>query len=361
MSREAAVSDLSREIVAFIERGRPDEALFNQLALAVFAYQHEWNAPYRRFCDGRDAGPGSVTHWSEIPPAPAAAFKRFALTSAPEADCEPKRGGRIFHSSGTTGSETSRHFLDATALGVYRASLKAGYRRFVPNPPVETLAFMPPVAEAPNSSLSFMLDALGATFHWEESPGDTDWITRVGHELQNRSEQVTLFGTAFAWVHFFDAIPDRFSLPGGSVAIETGGFKGRSREVSRDELYELFQERLGIPASHCLSEYGMSEMTSQFYDSSLVDHLAGRSRPARKVAPFWLKTRIFDPVTAKEALPGVPGLLAHYDLANLNSVLAIQTEDLGQATEDAEGFVLLGRAPGAILRGCSLTAEDRMG
>jgi hypothetical protein len=105
----------------------------------------------------------------------------------------------------------------------------------------------------------------------------------------------------------------------------------------------------------------MSEMASQFYDSPLRDHALGTTRPARKIAPPWLRTCILDPITGQEAAPGAPGLLVHYDLANLNSVLAIQTEDMGYAADDGDGFVLLGRAPGAVLRGCSLTAEEMAG
>ena len=133
----------------------------------------------------------------------------------------------------------------------------------------------------------------------------------------------------------------------GSVVIETGGFKGRSREVEKSELYALFAQRLGADPTRCFSEYGMSELASQFYSQG-VD--------GPKLAPPWLRTRILDPVTGTDAAPGKPGLLAHYDLANYNSVQAIQTEDMG-IWDERGGFQLLGRAPGAVLRGCSLLAE----
>ena len=164
-------------------------------------------------------------------------------------------------------------------------------------------------------------------------------------------------------MQFFDAVAERFQLPEGCVILETGGFKGRSREVERSELYSLFAERLGVPPTHCLAEYGMSEMASQFYDTTLLDHSRGVARESRKASlPQLLRTRVLDPVTNEDAAPGQPGVLVHYDVANLNSVLAIQTEDWGYAMGDGDGsvdgFVLLGRAPGAALRGCSLTAEE---
>ena len=150
-----------------------------------------------------------------------------------------------------------------------------------------------------------------------------------------------------AWVQWFDTLPAgrRWQLPDGSRLVETGGFKGRSREVSRDDLYATLSDTLGVSPARCLAEYGMSEMASQYYDSSLYDLARGLVRPARKVGPPWVRTRILDPVTGLDAPVGTPGLLAHYDLANGNSVLALQTEDMGVASPDGEGFTLLGRAP----------------
>jgi hypothetical protein len=352
------VTSLAADIAAFIRHGT-DEAKFNALALRLFAYQYENNAPYQRFCNGRGVSPETARTWRDIPATPASAFKRHALTCTPTEDCTIERGGRTFHSSGTTGAETSRHFLDAAALKLYQGSLRAGYRSFVlpEGKPLPVLALMSPPEEAPHSSLSFMLGELvtddGGGFFVGEA-----WQERLAARLRTLTEPIVLFGTAFALIHFFDAISERFALPVHSRIVETGGFKGRSREVPREELYNLFTERLGVPPSHCLSEYGMSEMASQFYDSALYDTVHTPPRSPRKIGPFWLRTRILDPVTGQEAAPGQPGLLAHYDLANLNSVFAIQTEDYGYAEPDGHGFTLLGRAPGAILRGCSLTAEE---
>jgi len=354
---------LVADLATHIEQGNEDA--FDVLARRVFAHQYRHNRPYRTFCDGRGVTPNSLTSWRDIPPAPAGTFKRFALTCAPEADCTPEREGRVFHSSGTTQAETSRHFMDAEALELYRRSLWRSFRHFVlpDNAKLRTFALMSAPQEAPNSSLSFML---GEILEQEEGAFyvGADWQERAQAELATLSGPALVFGTAFALVHLLDGMVERgetLQLPPGSRVIETGGFKGRSREVSRDELYALFTDRLGVPSSHCLSEYGMSEMASQFYDTTLRDHVQGVARPSRKASlPHLLRTRVFDPVTGQEAQAGEPGLLAHYDLCNLNSVLAIQTEDYGYACPDGEGFVLLGRAPGAVLRGCSLTAEEMM-
>lgn len=363
-SAETLASDLS----AHISRG--DANAFDPLALRVFVYQYANNAPYRRFCDGREQTPGSVTRWEDIPPAPAAAFKRFALSCADPALCVPEHGGRTFHSSGTTGVETSKHYMDAATLQLYRLSLLAGYAHFVDcdGSGDAIAALMPFTGDAPHSSLSFMLGVLheeyGGKHYWQG-----DWRKLFVESYRDYAEANdwsgvanVLFGTAFAWVQLFDYMSGEgitLSFAPGTRVVETGGFKGRSREVTRDELYRMFTEGLEVPASHCIAEYGMSEMASQFYDTTYRDFVTGTVREPRKTAlPHLVRTRVIDPVTGQEAKLGEPGILAHYDLCNLNSCLAIQTEDYGFAHPDGDGFVLLGRAPGATLRGCSLTAEE---
>lgn len=352
----AAESELAAAVAAFIARADDSDAGFDALAQRLFAYQYARNAPYRRFCEARAAAPERIGHWREIPPAPAAAFKQFGLSCTPT-----EAAARVFYSSGTTGRNASRHYLSTAALRLYDASLRTGFRRFV-LPDGATLpiwGLVPPPAVAPHSSLSYMLGSLmdafplpGHRFFWNDTGPDTAALATASRDPRG---PVILFGTAFAWVIFFDAVTERFALPPGSRVLETGGFKGRSREVPRETLYALFTERLGVPPTHCLAEYGMAELCSQFYDTLLVDPTA-ETGTRRKAGPPWIRTRVLDPRTGQDALPGEPGLLCHYDLANLNSVLAVGTEDMGRAV--AGGFELLGRAPRAELRGCSLTAEE---
>jgi hypothetical protein len=146
------------------------------------------------------------------------------------------------------------------------------------------------------------------------------------------------------------------------VLFETGGFKGRTRELSRPELLARVEERLGVPAGRIVREYGMTELTSQLY----TDTLAGASEPGGDlfVPPPWVRVRVLDPESLEEAPPGEAGLIAIFDLANLSSAVHLLTEDLG-AMEPLDGgrpgrlgLCLLGRAAGAELRGCSLTAEE---
>ncbi len=329
---------LARKIADFIQNPSAEDAdaAFETLALALFARQYECCAPYRRLCDGQGQSPDRVQRWQGIPAVPTQAFKVFDLSCVPLFQTVA-----VFHSSGTTGAQASRHFFDADALALYETSLRAAFAAAFPDRPRRLWALMADPEAAPHSSLSHMLGALGAErFFWDDDAA-------LAVALYELTEPITLFGTAFAFVQLFDDTNQNWHLPAGSLVIETGGFKGRTREVPREELYGLFATRLGVPIENCYSEYGMSEMASQFY---------GRSLDPVKRGPHWVRTRAIDPETGEDAAPGTPGLLRHYDLANWNSVGVLQTQDRGALTPD--GFILRGRAPDAEVRGCSLTVEE---
>ena len=152
-----------------------------------------------------------------------------------------------------------------------------------------------------------------------------------------------LCGTAFAFVHWLDALGRkavRLGLPPGTRVMETGGFKGRARERPRDALYAEIEARLGVPAERIVNQYGMTELGSQFYDTVLHD-TAG---PRRKARPAWTRVRLVDPESDVAVPEGEPGLVTVLDLANTGSVCAVQTADLGRAIGD--GFEVLGRLPG---------------
>ncbi|MCC6446624.1 MAG: long-chain fatty acid--CoA ligase [Armatimonadetes bacterium] len=348
---------LAGQIRRFIERGEEDEAAFQMLSLALFARQFEENAPYRAYCRTLGAVPGAVNRWRDIPAAPAEAFKRFDLACAP---AESARA--LFYSSGTTGTQASRHYMDEDALSLYETSLAQAFDRFAlpDRAQVPLWSLIAPPEEAPHSSLSYMVGVLMRRspglphrFFWQE---DRLQLTAFKEALLTVREPVILFGTAFAFMHFLESSRRQFPLPEGSRLLETGGFKGRSREVSRKELYHELREQFSLHPARILAEYGMSEMASQFYDTTLQDALRGICRPPFKAGPPWVKTLVIDPASGREAAAGETGLLRHFDLANFNSVAAIQTEDMGRAA--GEGFELLGRAPSAPARGCSLTAEE---
>jgi hypothetical protein len=205
-------------------------------------------------------------------------------------------------------------------------------------------------------------------FYVERGALCVERLVRALREAERAKQPVFLLGTAFAFIHLFDhcgANNLRFEMAEGSRAMETGGFKGRSREIPKTELYEMFETFLGIPPSLVVNEYGMTELSTQFYDQTLRE---GRQTD-RKAAPPWSRVLIIDPNTGREAdehkrgpsprrsgFGHAGGMIRICDLANLWSMMCIQTEDLGIA--NGNGFEILGRAAGAEVRGCSLNAES---
>jgi len=173
-----------------------------------------------------------------------------------------------------------------------------------------------------------------------------------------------LLGTAFSFVHLLDFLVEnnlRVQLPVGSRVMETGGYKNRSRAMPKEELHALITERLGVPPENIVCEYGMSELSSQAYavtgDTCQVTGEAASSCHLSPVTchfhfPPWARVQIVSPETGREVADGETGLICIFDLANVFSVMAIQTEDLG--IRRGGGFELMGRARMAELRGCSL-------
>jgi len=332
-------------VLNFIREPRQDD--FSRLALEVFAFQYERNSTYQRFCDRRGITPDTVSSWKEIPAVPTSAFKLLDLSCAPLE--------QVFLTSGTSqGAERGRHGFPW--LEVYDTSLLTNFSaHLLPDGVRLRMLILTPTPDLlPTSSLAHMMEVLRKAYGID-IPG----LLQTLGEIEARQEPVCLLGSSFAFVHVLDvclADGPSFRLPDGSRLMDTGGFKGRSREVSRGELLRLYQKIFGIPQAFCVNEYGMTEMGSQFYDNTLSDRVQGRSRPRFKQIPPWVRTRIVDPATLEELPEGKVGLLTHYDLANCGSVMAVETEDLGYKIE--EGFEILGRAPGAESRGCSLTVEE---
>ena len=361
---DPARAGLDRRVRAWMaEPWVEDEARFAALALELFAFQFERCAPYARFCEGRGRTPATLRAWQEIPPVPTGAFKELALRSFPA-----ERTCKVFRTTGT--SLERRGALALDTLGVYEASLLPSFERFVlPDLAAgerTTFALLAPSpGEAGESSLSHMFGVVVAR---RGSPRSAFYVR--GGRLQEEpllaalrraaggGEALALCGTAFAFVHLLERLAasgERIALPPGSRAMETGGFKGRARERSQGELYAELEARLALPPLRIVNQYGMTELGSQFYDSVLREPGA----PRRKLGPPWTRVRLLDPATGEEALPGAVGMLSIVDLANTGSVLAVQTADLGRRIGD--GFEVLGRAPGAEERGCSIAADAMLG
>ncbi len=379
------------------------DAGFNEMALVLFALQFEHNLPYRKFCEARKVFPNTLTHWTQIPAVPTTAFKDVDLTCLPAAERTA-----VFHSSGTTNQRPSRHFHSAESLAIYEASLWPWFAAHVlplnanSQSPIansqgnvwngQVAILTPPRGQAPHSSLVHMFETVrslafrrsGAGSPPEGGTADDAFLADVSangawvlnfekclralRSCVTTKQPIVLLGTAFSFVHLLDQLAEqnlRFALPSGSRVMETGGYKGRSRSLPKRELHSLISDRLEIPATHIVSEYGMSELSSQAYDRVAgCAHDAGNPSEIQNsklktqnfAFPPWARARVVSPETGKEAAEGETGLLRIFDLANVFSVIAVQTKDL--AARRGDGFELIGRAELAEPRGCSLMAVE---
>ncbi len=354
---------------------------FSELALELFALQFKCNPAYRKICEARKGTPQTVKHWPQIPAVPTAVFKELELTSL-----APEERTAVFHSSGTTEQPPSRHFHCAESLAVYESSLWSWFSEYFQLPisnfhspangagALEKLAIgnwqlailTPPPEQVPHSSLVHMFETvrqktggagvlasragffgkLAADGAWALDFEATLAALTDGPKLKTQTQKLIL-GTAFSFVHLLDYLVERdlrFELPPGSRVLETGGYKNRSRTLAKAELHALIAERMGVPRENIVCEYGMSELSSQAYDSGI--------HPRAFRFPPWVRVQIVSPETGCEVAEGETGLIRIFDLANVFSVAAIQTEDLG--IRRGEDFELVGRAQLAEPRGCSL-------
>jgi hypothetical protein len=332
----------------------PEQGDFGALALRAFAFQFERIETYRRWCERSGRTPATVLEWRAIPTVPASAMKSVELYAAPAAV--------TFRSSGTTAGER-RSVHHHPFPNLYRLVIDRSFPAFClprgDRPPM--LSLIPAFEPLRESSLSFMVDHVQARFGGEGSANavgsrgiDLDSAAAWLRRIESQGAPCLVLSTALALDQCLRGLESRglrSKLPRGSALFVTGGFKTRHAELTLEDLLARLEDRLSIAPSAVVQEYGMTELTSQAYTRAL---LGGPTD--LYVSPPWMRIRVLDPRTLEEAAAGETGLLALFDLANLGSVLHLLTEDLARI--EGGGFRLLGRASGADLRGCSLTAED---
>ncbi len=351
---------LDSDILGFIRKyskSDASEVAFQGLALKVFSHQYHHNKIYRQLCDLSGADPENIRSWKQIPAVPAQAFKEFAMISFSARDKK-----RVFRTSGTTESARGEHVFDT--LKLYDAAILPSFRQYLlpDDRKLQYCFLIQDSTEAPDLSLSYMMSVVNESF----AKGDghfylgKDWANfgLLVRDMRYAKMPVMLLATAFSLKAFLDYLKNEniwINLPEGSRLMETGGFKGRTRSIAKEDLYDLCAERLGIQRTHCVSEYGMTELSSQAYDTTLRNWFLKHREVSYKKGPAWMRTLIIDPRTGREVPAGKKGVLRHFDLANRGSVMAIQTEDVGVQKKD--GFEVLSRAKQADLRGCSLVYE----
>jgi hypothetical protein len=365
-----ALADFAHRLLDQIQAPGAGALNFPEAAIELFRLQFEANAAYRKLCKVRGREPDQVRDWTDIPPVPTIAFKDLEMTAI-----APPERSAVFHSSGTSGHEPSRHYHTLTSLELYEVSAFSWFRTrlldgFNEFPEPHWISLTPPPEQAVHSSLVHMITSVARrarvaplVFAGRISPegwtiNDQQlWSGVAGAEKQGAP--VFLLGTAFSFVHLLDSLRERrqrIHFREGSRIMETGGYKGRSRDIPKAELHEEITRVLGIPNSHIVSEYGMSELSSQAYDKVWTRHPAeGRAHARRRLQfPPWARYSVISPETGRAVPPGEVGLLRVWDLANVWSVMTIQTEDM--AVDLGGGFDLRGRTPKAEPRGCSLMA-----
>ncbi len=352
--------DLCARLDSGVSRAWTD-AEFNRFALAAFALQFEGIRPYRAYCERRGRTPSTVAKWQEVPAVPTSAFKALELYAG-----DGSRPEAIFRTSGTTLGTGARGRHLVASLELYRRSLRPPFRAHVlaARSRIRFVSLIPSPDQAPDSSLSFMVgaaaDAFASRVHWlVDGTGalDVDGLRRVTRRAAHAREPVLVLGTAMALLNALERIEDEpiAALPQGSRIMETGGFKGAGREVTRSELYERLARGTGVPAGRIVSEYGMTELLSQLYEPVLSE---GPGAVGTHVPPPWLRVRALDPTTLEELGEGEEGLLCFFDLANAGSVCHLLTEDVGSVVK---GRVrLAGRVSGAEPRGCSIAMDELM-
>lgn len=357
MTQEISASALiASELLEFIARPTVSDEEFNHLALRIFAHQFEYNLPFQHFCRGRGKTPRVVKSWKDIPTVPINAFKDLTLSCVPPESC-----ARTFMTSGTTRGEVKGRHYHPT-ISVYDASMLRNFEHHFMqgNRQLRMGILFPDEVLMPNSSLAHYLAlAMGnfgsprSAYYLDEQGLRVDALCAALAQAQASGEPFALLGASYSFVHLMDALAARklsYKLPQGSRLLDTGGFKGQSREIPMEAFYAQMSETFGLDRDQCLNMYGMTELSTQFYDAG------NRTVPSIKRGPHWIRSRLVEPETGHEVSPGERGILAHTDLANFNSVVTILTEDVGVATED--GFVLHGRAQGAQAKGCSLAVDE---
>ncbi len=357
---------LHERVRAFAQNHATCRDDFESLALAIARFQAEHIPGYARLVEQRGSKLDSLR---SLPGVPTAAFRLARVAAHP-----PEADSARFVTSGTTSEERGTHAFRTTRT-YEELSLRFGADAllgFRPGPRVVvSLAQVP--EPVPVSSLGFMM----AHFQhgWDgrrlftphfEARADERWLLRdgtidvrdlerIGEVALARGEPLLLLATAFALVGLLDTLGSRrIRVPEQTAVMVTGGFKGKTRELSRDELDSGVSHALGIPPAHLVGEYGMTELSSQFYQGTLPG-AALQGEPGVYLAPPWMRVEAVDPVTLTPVAAGEIGIARIIDLANVDSAVVVQTEDL--VRERAGGIELFGRRPGAPARGCSLAVE----
>jgi hypothetical protein len=355
----------ARAFVGAFESGSPMPEPFDALARDLARYQARAVPGYARLCAARGVDPAAIARASDAPAVPTDAFKMTRVAAFPAGEARA-----VFRTSGTTVGARGEHAMrdvgtyDAGALAFGRAALVHDLGKRVP-----VLVLGPSPADAPDSSLTHMIALFARELGVPASPAETYFVSsdgvidldafdsRVARAIVH-DEPVLVLATSFALVHFLDALgEDTFRLPKGSRVMQTGGFKGKSREVDAPTLRREIARVFHVRERAVVAEYGMTELSSQCYEWTLQDEAA---RHGVYVEPPWARVVPVDPESLAPVAEGEVGIARIEDLLNVDSAFAVLAADRVRRVGPSR-FELLGRAPGAPPRGCSIAIDELLG
>ncbi|MBD1260413.1 acyl transferase [Maribacter polysiphoniae] len=311
------------------------EKEFESMAIDVFRFQLRNNSVYKEFCHYLDKTESNVKELKQIPFLPIDFFKSKKVVATKDQE------QIVFSSSGTTGQVTSKHYV--TQLKLYGQSFTKGFDHFYGDVSQYCiLALLPSYLERSGSSLIYMVNDLieksnhaDSGFYLKEIDALVETLTR----LDNQGVKTLLIGVSFA---LLDVVEEHTLQLNNTLVMETGGMKGRRKELIREELHDILKKGFGVSEIH--SEYGMTELLSQAYS---------KGNGIFKTPP-WMKVLIRDTEDPLSYLPdGKTGGINVIDLANINSCSFIATQDLGKKSKD-RSFEILGRFDHSDIRGCNL-------
>ncbi len=368
-----AVSTLRLEIADFIKNGaklndkeRNDK--FNKLAIALFKIQFNAIENYARYSEKKGVMPDNINDYLQIPPVPAAAFKSGDVFIYSNEDIHV-----TFRTSGTSGGERGRAYFSKSGAELTSLAIIENARNFMFPDGADTRFFLvsPSPQAAPELTMAF---GITEVMNNTGTRGGKHYIGAAGlmiddfmadiKKCEAENIPVSIIAPSFAMVFILDKMAEKgisFKMPAGSRVLDAGGFKGRSREISRSDMLLSINERFGISAEYCINALGMSELGTQYYDDNLKNYvLNGIKAPGVKKNPHWAKTLIMKlsggmnyiaPQTSSEK-----GAIVHFDLSNFDRAVSLLTDDLGRY--NGNGFEICGRIRENDLKGCSLTVEE---
>lgn len=305
---------------------------FRMAAISTFEYQYNTVPIYRQFCDALKRNPSSIRQIEDIPFIPISFFKSHKILATFQ------KQQAIFTSSGTTGPQTSKHYV--ADLSLYERSFVTGFESVFGNlEEITILALLPSYFEQENSSLLYMVNELiKRNPHSGFYLNNHKSLVSKLEALEKAGQQTLLIGVSYA---LLDLVETRKFNLNHTMIMETGGMKGRRKELVREELHEILKKGFGVSKIH--SEYGMTELLSQAY--SIGDGIFN--------CPPWMKIYTRDTEDALSFVQGKTGGINVIDLANYYSCSFIATQDLGK-THPNGSFEILGRFDNSDIRGCNL-------